>query len=329
MDRPGFHWSLGGSARSTQCQLAGLCKAGRCRNSHRHEKECRRPGREAALWRRAPQRKLERATRRPTKGLKQELRKDNLSGPEQGLATGRAHAKPTCKHWHCKQKLGPGHERKARPQSSTDKSKRKNWHDPSPRAGQAVAQMDAAAGPKAPRTGQRAASLAGREAAAERKPGTQKARACQVKGQRASWKCGATSCRRGASSCGAWQGGGWLAPPRVLLGVGAGGPGVAAADAVTQQVPTVLGEVARRHSLPLLPRSRHQVFSLQSGRDGVATQVQSDANGLHALAGSPPDYVNKPSRTLEQDLSQNGLRIPGFAGWPVQGFWTCSFCWRV
>eukprot|EP00439_Symbiodinium_sp_Y106_P081514 s1708_g20.t1 len=37
---PRLPLELGGSARSTQCQLAGLCKAGRCRNSHRHEKEC-------------------------------------------------------------------------------------------------------------------------------------------------------------------------------------------------------------------------------------------------------------------------------------------------
>ena len=144
--------------------------------------------------------------------------------------------------------------------------------------------MDAAAGPKAPRTGQRAASLSGREAAAERKPRTRKAQACQVKGQRASWKCGATSCRHGASSRGAWLHHGfcWGSAP----------------DAVTQQVPTVLGEVARRQSPPCcqeVGRTDYQVFSLQSSRDRVATQVQRDANGLHALAGSP----NRPSLTLE------------------------------
>ena len=156
--------------------------------------------------------------------------------------------------------------------------------------------MDAAAGPKAPRTGQRAASLSEREAAAERKPGMRKARACQVKGQRASWKCGATSCSRGASSCGAWQGGGGLPAPRVLLGVGAGGPGVAAADAA---IGGGCSEAIPPACCQEVGRADYQVFSLQSGRDGVATQVQSDANGLHALAGSPPDFVNKPSRTLD------------------------------
>jgi len=103
-----------------------------------------------------------------------------------------------------------------------------------------------------PRTRQRAASLPGGEAAAERKPRTPEARAARdFRGQHASWKRGANFCPHGVLSSGAWRAGaGWFPARLVLKGARDAEPGVAAADASVQLAPAVLGEVALGQSPP-------------------------------------------------------------------------------
>ena len=97
---------------------------------------------------------------------------------------------------------------------------------------------------------------------------------------------------------------GGLPAPRVLLGVGAGGPGVAAADAATQQVPTVLGEVARRQSPPPAAKKSAARITKYSPCHAAVTELRprfkvTQTGCMRSLEARPTSSTNPPGPLIE------------------------------